>query len=529
MKKIIAMMLTLVMTVGCLTGCGGAADDQGGEQTTTSQEQTTNDSAQIDESKSSEPEDIVEVFWQYPAQQDVNKGFYEMEEKLNEMMEKDIGVHVTFIPTGLNNAQQDAILAVSAGEQLDICLTAFTSVGNLVEKGLVLPLEDLLKETGTGDIFIDNHADPYQSCAYKGEVYGVPTGNAGYNILAYNMKISFAEKYDVMPDDTKVYTIAEMDAIFDKIAAGEGKGFICYVPWNNTYEPLNYNLGSYSTLGGDMSYGVVMLNESLDNTTVVNLFETEVYKEYCGYTYSWAQKGYISPDAAVAEVFDVEMTDPKVLGTFAYGAPELSMVENNSFGEPVVQFKMTEPIISGGTAGVMWNIPITSGNPGKALEALAYIYENREAAWLIQHGIEGENWNIVEQDGDAVRGKYVKEDLTELDYLNPYGLWGDVLAMPIMDDNTSLYAKVMRAEYDDLYRSEGRVSGLGGYIFDAAPVSSEVAAVQTVIAQYATSLNCGVLDPEKALPEFNSALKDAGLYDIIAENQKQLDAWLANK
>ena len=37
------------------------------------------------------------------------------------------------------------------------------------------------------------------------------------------------------------------------------------------------------------------------------------------------------------------------------------------------------------------------------------------------------------------------------------------------------------------------------------------------------------VDPETYIPEFLSKLKDAGSEDIIAEKQKQLDAWLAGK
>ena len=48
-----------------------------------------------------------------------------------------------------------------------------------------------------------------------------------------------------------------------------------------------------------------------------------------------------------------------------------------------------------------------------------------------------------------------------------------------------------------------------------------------VIQQYLPGIACGSVDPETALPEFRQALKDAGYDDILAEKQKQLDAWLA--
>lgn len=55
-----------------------------------------------------------------------------------------------------------------------------------------------------------------------------------------------------------------------------------FVPWNNTYEPLNYNLCEYDKIGGDMAWGTLMLNRSFEDTTIVNLFETEEYASFAG-------------------------------------------------------------------------------------------------------------------------------------------------------------------------------------------------------------------------------------------------------
>ena len=76
---------------------------------------------------------------------------------------------------------------------------------------------------------------------------------------------------------------------------------------------------------------------------------------------------------------------------------------------------------------------------------------------------------------------------------------------------------------------EDRKSPAFGYYFDQEPVTSEVAAVNTVIEQYTPSLNCGAINPEEALPEFIEALKAAGMDKIIAEQQKQLDEWAAKQ
>ena len=37
------------------------------------------------------------------------------------------------------------------------------------------------------------------------------------------------------------------------------------------------------------------------------------------------------------------------------------------------------------------------------------------------------------------------------------------------------------------------------------------------------------MNPEEIMPEFIAALKDAGIDEVIAANQAQLDAWFAAK
>ena len=47
-----------------------------------------------------------------------------------------------------------------------------------------------------------------------------------------------------------------------------------------------------------------------------------------------------------------------------------------------------------------------------------------------------------------------------------------------------------------------------------------------MVNKYHKALLCGALNPDETLPQFNQELKDAGIDAIIAEKQKQLDAWL---
>lgn len=50
-----------------------------------------------------------------------------------------------------------------------------------------------------------------------------------------------------------------------------------------------------------------------------------------------------------------------------------------------------------------------------------------------------------------------------------------------------------------------------------------------MIAQYYTPIVNAVVDIDETLPVFQQALRDAGIDDIIAEEQRQFDEWLAAK
>lgn len=68
-----------------------------------------------------------------------------------------------------------------------------------------------------------------------------------------------------------------------------------------------------------------------------------------------------------------------------------------------------------------------------------------------------------------------------------------------------------------------------GFIFDSSSVKSEIAALDSVLAEYRLGLENGELDPEEYLPKFIQALREAGIEKVIAEKQRQLDSWVAEK
>jgi putative aldouronate transport system substrate-binding protein len=521
MKKVLALMLCLVFALTTLSGCGGKKDSS-----TTGTENTTEPTAAADASADDSGE-ITEIIWQYPTPGDLGSGFQEMEDALNAMMEKDIGVHVTFEPVGLMESQNDATLMVSSGEQLDICLTAFKSVGPLVDSGLIHPLDELLANNGKE--LSDILGTSVYLGSYDSKIYGIPPADRKGNAYGYMARTDLLEKYGITIDSNKQYTPEEIEAIFATVKAGEGDNFYCTIPWNTTQDPLNNSYLDYDKIGGSFAAGVLMLNRSYEDLTVTNLFETEEYAKYADMMYRWAQKGYISPDAAVTTEFpDTLIQSGNYLGMFYWANPTADSTVSASNGMDFTLIPMIDGYVSNNGGGaILWSIPVTSVNPDKAMQALNYVYSNPAATWLIQFGLEGVSYKVTEQSDQGTMIEYLAKDTSTLPYYNPYGLWGNILEWPVVAPSPINKNQLIK-EFDAAI-PETRYSPAIGYNFVQEPVTTEIAAVSTVIDQYTPSFNSGALDPKKALPEFLDALKAAGIDKIVAENQKQLDEWAAKQ
>jgi putative aldouronate transport system substrate-binding protein len=68
-----------------------------------------------------------------------------------------------------------------------------------------------------------------------------------------------------------------------------------------------------------------------------------------------------------------------------------------------------------------------------------------------------------------------------------------------------------------------------GFFPELSAVKNEIAQRYSLKENIGRALELGVLDPDEAYDDYIAKQKAAGSEKIIAELQKQLDAWLASK
>ncbi|MGO4276314.1 DUF3502 domain-containing protein, partial [Paenibacillus sp. TAF58] len=169
-------------------------------------------------------------------------------------------------------------------------------------------------------------------------------------------------------------------------------------------------------------------------------------------------------------------------------------------------------ITHGGTS-----IGAKSKHPERALMVYELIRQDPEVYHLMNYGLEGVQYVI--KDGKRFRPDGYDVQRDEF-YSNFWG--GRIDKNEIPDGNDWSGKGALYASYDKIKKP----FPYGRFVFDKAPVTNELTAVTQVVGQMGPAILYGKAgDPVKAVDDFRAKLKTAGFDKLMAEVQKQLDAF----
>ena len=504
LKRIFSCLLILVMAISLLAGCGGTTADTGAADsgsTAAKQEKT-------DKKDNKKDEETVTLKYYFLTATTQIQDIPMIEEAVNEYIEPLIGAKIEMNIINVGSYSEQVGLMVRTGEPIDLVFSFQADMLSYVSQGAVQPLDDLLAECGQGIIEVVGQ-DVLDAIKIDGSLYSIPTLKdqaAGRGFL-YNKAIADElgldfSNVDSVDDLTEIFAYVKENSDYIPFAGGGGN--------NRLWENWNYdNLGDW--LGVLMDRG--------EEAKVVNLFETDYYMELCKMTREWYLNGYLVSDYATSEdTWGTRMQTGNYLGGINANKPGGDIEMQNSLGYEVGFVELFEEFsMTGFVNNTNWMIPVGSKNPEKAMEFLNLMYTDSYLASLLGNGIEDVHYT---RDADGF--------ITTVEnsgYVNPYQ-WAQGNQFI-----TNVYAGNPADIWDQqrTFNQNAKKSIALGFIFDNTNVLDEVTACNNVIAKYRASIDCGSVDPEVAIPEFNKELYAAGLDKIIAEKQAQLDAWLASK
>lgn len=503
MKRFFSSVLVLTLSAALLTGCGG----NGGDNTKGSGGSTGSNSDSVENNGNGAGEDSVVLKYYFLTASGATSDLPLIEEKLNEYIEPIIGATVDMTLINVGSYADQVGLMVRTGEPVDLVFGFQAEMLSYVSQGAVMPLDDLLAEYGQGIIDAVGQ-DVLDSCKQQGVLYSIPTlkDMAAGRVFIYNQEV--ADELGL--DFSNVKSEKDLTEIFEIVKektdlvpfAGAGGGNKIWENW------------SWDTLGDQL--GVLM--DGGAEPVVVNLFETDYYKELVTMTRDWYLNGYLISDYATSEdTWSARMINKTSFGAINANKPGGLVEIENTVGYDLGQVEILEEFaMTGNVLNTNWMIPTGSEYPEKAMQFLNLMYSDPYVSSLLINGIEGVHYT-TDEDGFITT-------VPDSGYINshPWAQGNQFISKVYAGNDADVW------EQQEEYNKNAKKSVAYGFIFDSSNVTNEITACNNVVAKYRASLECGAVDPEVALPEFNAELKTAGIDTIIAEKQRQLDEWLEN-
>ncbi len=523
MKKVIALLTVMVLSLSLLSGCKSTAKDAGN---TTEGNPSVTGAANTDEQTAENGEwtgEVSKIIVTYLTLGTTPTDLQIVQDAVNEISVKKIGVEVEFKPVSAYDAFSQFPLWLGTGEQIDLMMPIMQDLNSYVSQGLVQPLDELIDSSAPDIKKLSEEFPIVSSNVIDGKTYAVMMVANMYGVGgSYQISSKDLEASGFEYDPEKIYTLDDLAPFFAKLKELNPKMYPAgVITTGRTESEYVYYGGVVDNLGATTASGSL---DGKDSTKVVNIYETEGYYNYLKHLRDWYNAGYIYPDAATTDSPMTSLLMSRVLnGFFMVSAPIQKVQEGGYFGDDVGEMlRLCTPYV-GSTPRGGWVVPITSKEPEAAVRFLNLVWSDSTVSNLIQWGIEGKHYVVLDQEMGLIGFPEGVEASTS-GYYNSLGLWGDARNSYIWSENNS-------RELNQAYTEEAMANATQGvgFVYNPADKATTITAIQAVLAQYLPGLESGSVDLETYYPEFIKALKNVGMEEVIADKQAQFDAWRAGK
>lgn len=441
----------------------------------------------------------------------------EIEERINEITLPAINCKVDIQNSWISEVASTTSMGVAGGEKLDLVHVATVqSFGSIAGADLLYDMnqDDLIQTHGQQ--LIGLFGDYLQTGQLNGQQLAVPAETwysrglgVYYNqTLADSYGVSLPEETDLDGIEEVLYQVKEKDGDIYPYYTGSGSQMLLQYFYN------------YESYGSNCAYGVVL--DSSKDATVVNMYETDLFRDYCLRMMKWNQEGLMPGDPTDTNTNQSYFSADKLFMVPCEVTPGAKAQVGSGYPDMTLGWSTTgtQKITNGTVSAYMWGIAANCERPDKAMDFLNFLYSNEEVANLLKYGIEGTNYEFV--DGS--------DQVIQVNGTWPVNFYrgGDQSRMYITTPSDENFV----AEWE-AFDAAAEVSPLVGYMFNDADYQAESAVITSTITEYLPRLQCGTCASEEEvlalLDEFNQKLDAAGIHDVIAANQAQLDEYLAGQ
>ncbi|WP_040950094.1 extracellular solute-binding protein [Gorillibacterium massiliense] len=525
-QSILALSL---LTTSVLAGCGNSNNKEAASSIAPSATSVPS-SAAFSPAASPKVDTSKEVKLKMYLLGDKPKDFEEVYGEVNKLLKQDINATVDVSFLSWADWQQKYPLLFASGDDFDLIYTAnWAQYNQQASKGGFLELTKDMLDQYMPKTAASMYPEAWEQAKIQGKVYMVPMN---YKEMFGNFSLlrgDLLEKYGLKAEDM-VKDSKSIEAYYE--AFYKDTKIVPLQGGDKTWWGMPYYLPSEMMKNwfevGSLSNFHVYYDTTQDSPKVFPFIDTDAFVKGVTVTKEWVDKGIISKSAAVNKSSDgfndfLNGKAPAGGGNLAtansnYASvnaqhPEYKLVGlNANYGNPVA----VNPFIQNGIA-----INRNSKNPERALMMLDLFRNDERYFNLTTYGIQGKHYDLS-ADGKSI------VPLTDSAGFSPDGAcpwgWRNDQFYKLIDGGMPDYQKFK----DDMVNNAAYPK-LTTFVFDDTNVKNQIAAVNNVLEQYEKPLVYGMIKSsiDSDVAKLRELIKKAGGDEVVAELQKQVDAFLA--
>ena len=464
------------------------------------------------EDKSAEAEEPVHLIWWVYAANDsaVPKAMDEVLQKVNEMGAEKIGVTVEM---QFKNEEQ-FVKDMEEGKDYDMTFTCdwCNDFDENARAGKFYNITKLLKDE-TPDLY--DAVDPWWEIGTLSDrIYGVPMlKDLGAEVF-FRMNSDYfeGEKGLKLPEEMKFEDLEPMLEMWKKDHPDE-------YPLHMTMNGLSGMFQCHERIVG--SYLVIPYSKAgtSEGTKIIPIWDDPEYMGMLRCLHRWFEAGYINPDATETEELDYALRTPVRTGTAWTGYMGWSNPDTVGFNVKLVRFlgpNMSRATQQGSMMAI--NAKADEEKARACLRFMELLYTDRDFRDLLAYGIEGKHFNYYED--TVIRTQEGSEE-----YLLDNFVTGPATSASVVSASKEILAD--KDQWEKVYAGyeDAKMSDTNGFIYNGSFTESTTAALNDVWEKYRSQLETGTVDPDKTMTEMKKEMEAIGLNNVLAEAQKQMDAY----
>jgi ABC-type sugar transport system, periplasmic component len=423
-----------------------------------------------------------------------------------------INTEVKWTPISFGEYANKLQILQASGDQYDVCFTSNWLNNYLqgVAKGAYLALDSLLIKYAPS--YYQSASQGFWNAAkVNGKIYGaliqqIYARNSNLNVIdSFNKNVPF--NVNINPNTFK---LTDLDPWFAKVSkeypdkmATQELGDITDLA---SYFRLDYIAGA--NIPGAIRYTDKTLK-------VINQYDSPEFMEFVKTQDNWIKKGYAKPKENTTDSIKGGVVASQIGGTKKPGGEADAKA---STGFSTTLNAISPSFVSTGSIQATLNgVSRTSKNPERVMMLFELLNTDVNLYNTILFGIKDKHFTLSGKRMTPIKDSGYSGATYGFFFMNVFNTY----IQPGQDDNVYIDTRAMN--------EAAQVSPAIGFTFDMESVKAAVANCQAVVTKYMAMIKMGVYEKDltTTLADFSSELKKAGAGTIVAEMQKQIDAWKA--